>query len=110
MSDPVRNVRDMNERDDEVLVQTTPEGIPTAVHCNGRVWTVGAEPLRWYERTSWWNHVQRMPKGQGRVDVQVWRVQARLGHNLRSELVTMDLERDQPGGRWRLRTPVHVAA
>ncbi|AIY00742.1 hypothetical protein ART_1143 [Arthrobacter sp. PAMC 25486] len=73
------------------------------VRRNGRVWTVGAEPLRWYERTPWWNHVQRMPKGQGRVDVQVWRVQARLGRNQRSELVTMDLECDHQGGTWRMR-------
>lgn len=93
----------MMELAEEVLVETTGDGVPVAVRRNGRVWTVGAEPLRWYERTSWWNHVQRMPKGQGRVDVQVWRVQARLGHNQRNELVTMDLERDHHGGTWRLR-------
>lgn len=72
------------------------------VRRNGRVWTVDAEPLRWYERTPWWNQVQRMPEGQGRVDVQVWRVQARWRRNQRNELVTMDLERDHHGGTWRM--------
>ena len=91
---------------EEVLVETTADGAPVLVHRQGRVWRVGAEPLRWFERTSWWNHAQRMPKGRGRVDVQVWRVQARLGHNRRSELVTMDLERDHDGGVWRMRGPL----
>lgn len=93
----------MMELAEEVLVETTGDGVPVTVRRNGRVWTVGAEPLRWYERTPWWNQVRRMPKGQGRVDVQVWRVQARLGHNQRSELVTMHLERDHQGGTWRMR-------
>ncbi|MBP2414154.1 hypothetical protein JOF48_002953 [Arthrobacter stackebrandtii] len=88
---------------EEVLVETTDEGVPVRVHRNGRLWTVGAEPMRWYERTPWWEYMQRMPKGQGRVDVQVWRVQARLGQNMRSDLVTMDLECELEGGRWRMR-------
>lgn len=103
MSDPVRNVRGMTVLETEIMVQTTTAGVPTSVHCNGRLWRVAAEPVRWYERRPWWNQVQRMPKGQGRVDVQVWRVQARLGHNERSELVTMELERDHQGGQWRMR-------
>lgn len=109
MSDPARNVRGMKTAEEEILVRTDPAGVPTAVHRNGRVWIVGAEPVRWYERIEWWKHAQRMPKGQGRVDVQVWRLQARLGQNLRSELVTMELERDFDGGTWRMRGPLQMA-
>lgn len=96
------------------MVRTNPAGIPLAVHRNGREWLVGAEPVRWYERTEWWKHAKRMPKGQGRVDVQVWRVQARLGPNVRSELVTMHLERNTEVGHWRIRpkplSPAEAAA
>ena len=92
----------MNPSNEEVSVKTDPSGMPLSVHRSGRTWVVGAEPLRWYERTPWWNQVQRMPEGQGRVDVQVWRVQARWGRNQRNELVTMDLERDHHGGTWRM--------
>ncbi|WP_434612653.1 hypothetical protein [Arthrobacter sp. A5] len=53
---------------------------------------------------SWWESQRRMPKGLGRVDIEVWRVQARLGRNLRSELTTMELLRDQQGGGWKLRS------
>ena len=104
MSDPARSVHGMKVLGEEVYVETTPDGVPVTVERNGRVWRVGAEPVRWFERTSWWNHVQRMPKGQGRVDVLVWQVQARLGHNLRSELVTLDLECDHDSGRWHMRS------
>ena len=69
----------------------------------GREWLVGAEPVRWFERTEWWSEQRRMPKGLSRVDVEVWQVQARLGRNERSELTTMELLRD-PAGGWRLRT------
>ncbi|MDJ0316144.1 MULTISPECIES: hypothetical protein [Arthrobacter] len=95
---------------EEVTVTMTAAGVPAAVHRDGRVWLVGAEPVRWYERVEWWKHAQRMPKGQGRVDVQVWRLQARLGRNLRSELVTMELERDADGAPWRVRGPLQMAS
>jgi hypothetical protein len=45
-----------------------------------------------------------MPRGHGRVDVEVWQVQARVGRNVRSELTTMELLRDQLGGGWKLRS------
>ncbi|WP_427018320.1 hypothetical protein ACQCSX_07115 [Pseudarthrobacter sp. P1] len=88
---------------EHVLVRTTPAGAPLAVEHGGREWLVGAEPLRWYERINWWEGGARMPRGNGRVDVEVWRVQTRLGRNPGSELVTMDLLRDQLGGGWTLR-------
>jgi hypothetical protein len=75
-----------------------------AVEREGRNWLVGAEPVRWFERVNWWEQQQRMPKGLGRVDVEVWQVQARVGRNVRSELTTMELLRDQLGGGWKLRS------
>ncbi|MHA7270080.1 hypothetical protein [Arthrobacter sp. HLT1-20] len=88
---------------EHIEVRTSPAGVPVAVQRNGREWVVGAEPVRWFERIQWWQHALRMPKGQGRVDVQVWQVQARLGRNPRSELVTMELECDSFGDAWRVR-------
>ena len=52
---------------------------------------VGAEPVRWFERVSWWEAERRMPLGLSRVDVEVWRVQTRLGRNAGSALTTMEL-------------------
>lgn len=110
MSDPAGSVHAMNFSLAEVDVQTNTDGVPLTVHRNGREWIVGAEPLRWYERRQWWKQAQRMPKGHGRVDVQVWRIQARLGRNMRSDLVTMELECDATEGRWLMREPLSVAS
>jgi hypothetical protein len=88
---------------DYVVVKTSREGIPTAVVRGGREWAVAAETVRWFERVSWWEDQRRMPKGLGRVDVEVLQIQVRLGSNLRSALTTMVLERDGLGGGWRLR-------
>ncbi|MCZ2404840.1 hypothetical protein IV498_17075 [Paenarthrobacter sp. Z7-10] len=89
---------------EHIVVRTTAAGAPLAVRRAGREWLVGAEPLRWFERVNWWENQHRMPKGQGRMDVEVWQVQARLGRNARSGLTTMELLRDQQGGGWKLRT------
>ena len=59
---------------EHVIVRTGPEGLPTAVLSRGREWAVGAEPVRWYERVNWWEVNRRMPKGLGRVDVEVLQV------------------------------------
>lgn len=104
MSEPVRNVLAMKTLVERVVVRTTPAGQPAVVERAGRHWLVVEEPLRWFERINWWEGIApRMPKGQGRVDVEVWRVQARLGPNPRSELATLELERDPTGGGWCLR-------
>ncbi|MHA7291761.1 hypothetical protein ACX80V_19290 [Arthrobacter sp. MDT3-24] len=89
-----------------VVVKTAKDGSPTAVVSNGREWAVGADAVRWFERVSWWEAQRRMPKGLGRVDVEVLQVQVRLGRNPRSALTTMVLERDGLGGGWRLRESV----
>lgn len=89
---------------ERVVVRTTPAGQPVVVERAGREWLVAEDPLRWFERINWWEgQAARMPKGHGRVDVEVWRVQARLGRNPRSDLATLELERDPTVGSWRLR-------
>lgn len=93
-----------------VEVKTSREGIPTAVLSEGREWAVGAETVRWFERVSWWEAQRRMPKGLGRVDVEVLQVQVRLGSNPHSALTTMVLERDGQGGGWRKRESLASAA
>ena len=81
------------------MVKTCPAGRPQSVVSGGREWMVGAEPVRWFERVSWWEAERRMPKGLSRMDVEVWQIQARLGQNRGSSLTTMELIRDGLG-RW----------
>jgi len=95
---------------EHVMVRTDTAGLPLAVLRGGREWIVGAEPVRWYERVSWWEAERRMPRGLSRVDVEVWQVQVRLGRNRNSPLTTMELVRDGLGGGWRLRHASAVAA
>jgi hypothetical protein len=91
---------------EHVMVKTGPDGRPLAVVRGGREWNIGAEPVRWFERVSWWEAERRMPKGLSRVDVEVWQIQARLGRNHGSALTTMELIRDGLGGGWRLREAI----
>ncbi|WP_346960826.1 hypothetical protein [uncultured Arthrobacter sp.] len=95
---------------EHVMVKTGPDGYPLAVVRGGREWVVGAEPVRWFERVSWWEAERRMPRGLSRVDVEVWQVQVRLGKNPGSALTTMEIIRDGLGGGWRLREAVADAA
>lgn len=88
---------------EQIVVKTSAGGQPSELERGGRRWVIAEEPLRWFERIKWWERQNRMPKGFGLVDVEVWRVQARLGLNPQSELATMDLERDQISGGWSLR-------
>ncbi|MBX7444413.1 MULTISPECIES: hypothetical protein [unclassified Arthrobacter] len=95
---------------EHVIVRTDNNGMPTAVLAQGRQWSVGAEPVRWFERVNWWETNRRMPKGNSRVDVEVLQLQVRLGSNSRSALTTMYLQRDGLGGGWRLRESTVNAA
>jgi len=99
MSVPGRTVSGM----EHVLVTAGPDGRPHTVIRGGREWIISADPVRWFERVRWWEAERRMPRGLGRVDVEVWQVQARLGRNAGSALTTMELVRDGLGGGWRLR-------
>ena len=92
------------------MVRMDRDGTPTAVVSGGREWSVGAPPVRWFERVNWWEISRRMPKGSGGVDVEVLQVQVRLGRNRSSALATMLLERDGCGGGWRLRQALPAAA
>ena len=95
---------------EHVIVRTGTDGRPAAVLCYGREWSVGAVPVRWFERVKWWETRRRMPKGLSRVDVEVLQLQVRLGRNAGSALTTMLLERDGLGGGWRLREALADAA
>ena len=95
---------------EHVVLKTSASGAPTAVVTSGRQWAVSAEPVRWFERVSWWEAQRRMPRGLSRVDVEVLQVQVRLGSNPNSALTTMTLVRDGLGGSWRLRGSVADAA
>ncbi|WP_227471713.1 hypothetical protein [Paenarthrobacter sp. YJN-5] len=88
----------------DVDVTVNPEGIPVSFELEGRTWVVGAEPVRWYERRNWWETDRRMGRpGEARsIDVQVWQLQARLGRNPSSDLVTFEVIRDETG-RWLVR-------
>ncbi|WP_144659081.1 hypothetical protein [Paenarthrobacter nicotinovorans] len=95
---------------EHVYIRTTTHGGPAVVVRGGREWTIADEPVRWFERIPWWEEQKRMPRGAGRVDIEVLQVQVRLGSNLRSALATWELVRDGSGGGWCLRGEGVVAA
>lgn len=71
---------------------------------------MAVEPVRWYERVSWWETERRMPPGGCvRIDVVVWQVQARIGHNPKSDLVTFELVLGTDRETWTVRSKVAVA-
>lgn len=87
-----------------MTVDLTTSGQPCRVYRGGRVWIVGAVPVRWFERTRWWHDELRMSKGSRiGIDVEVWMVQVRLGRGRGSELVTWELVHHASTGRWKLR-------
>lgn len=89
---------------EEVEVRTSAAGVPVAVVRKGRVWTVGAEPVRWYERRPWWDEKKRMPLGgPSRIDVEIWQVQVRPYRAATHPLVTLELEHDRDSNDWRIR-------
>lgn len=95
---------------ESVEVQFTASGQPLRVRRQGRVWTVAAEPTRWFERFSWWESEKRAPKGSPfRIDSLVWQVQVSMGA-ASSDLLTWELVQHAPTGGWRVRELVSVAA
>lgn len=106
MSVPVRIVLAM-----ESIDVAAASGVPVSFVRDGRTWHVGAAPVRWFERVDWWVTAERMARGEmSRVDVEVWQVQARIGHNPRSPLVTFELVLGQDRKTWCVRSMDAVAA
>ncbi|MGA8789003.1 MAG: hypothetical protein WB535_08650 [Paenarthrobacter sp.] len=95
---------------EHVDIRSSAQGTPLVVLRGNREWRIVVEPVRWFERVSWWEQSRRMPRGQGRVDVEVWQVQVRLGNNVRSGIATWELVRDGAGGGWCLRGEEVAAA
>jgi hypothetical protein len=89
---------------ESVDVVCTPSGVPFQLSWAGRLYTVCAEPSRWYERRQWWAEEQRAPlgSGPGLVDHEIWRVQVRQEGIPEPETLTLDLTRHVGSGRWRL--------
>jgi hypothetical protein len=85
-----------------VEVACSPAGQPVRLVWGNRTYRIVAEPVRWYQRRSWWAEEQRaeLGRGAGLVDHEIWRVQVRLGE--RSQVRTLDLSRQGNPGRWRL--------
>lgn len=107
MSVAARSVVDM----EEIAVTTTPAAEPLSFVRDGRTWPVGPAPVRWFGRVSWWDRAQRMPLGQhARIDNEVCRVQARIGTNPRTPLVTFELVRGQDRETWSIRSKDAIAA
>lgn len=77
------------------------EGAPVAVEMDGRCWQVAADPATWFERAKWWEN-SWSPREAPAVEVQVWRLQVRLG-GARSQLRTLDVAHDRTGA-WKLLT------
>ncbi|BCW45916.1 hypothetical protein StoSoilB5_31000 [Arthrobacter sp. StoSoilB5] len=95
---------------EQVYIRSTSDGTATAVVRGCHEWQIAEEPFRWFERVPWWENSKRMPRGQGRVDVEVLQVQVRLGNNALSHLATWELVRDGSGGGWYLRGEELAAA
>ncbi|MDQ1623286.1 MAG: hypothetical protein QOH19_1704 [Actinomycetota bacterium] len=82
-------------------VRFTPAGAPLAVRHEGRVWAVAADPVRWFDRDSWWETRRTAAVGSGDlVSIEYWRVQVRLGSS--SALRTFTLRRNPLATRWLL--------
>ncbi len=101
----IPNVSDMESVD----IRTTVQGAPVAVQRGGQEWDVVAEPVRWFERVPWWEQSRRMPRGHGRVDIEIWQVQVAPGRGQHSGAVTWELVRNGDGA-WYLRGEEALAA
>ena len=93
---------------DDLVVETV-AAVPVSFVREGRAWNIAVEPVRWYERVSWWETEKRMPRGECiRIDVMVWQVQARIGHNPKSDLVTFELVLGTDRKTWTCRSMVTI--
>lgn len=93
---------------DDLVVETV-DGVPVSFVRDGGTWHVAVRPVVWFERTSWWETERRMPPGECvRIDVMVWQVQARIGHNPKSDLVTFELVLGTDRETWTCRSMVAI--
>ncbi len=85
-----------------VEVVCSPAGLPVRLIWQERGYTIGTEPVRWYERRRWWEEEARaeVGRGAGLVDHEIWRVQALI--NGKGPSCTFDLTHDLGSDRWRL--------
>lgn len=49
---------------EEIEVAITADGLPVSFVRHGKTWHVAVEPVRWYERVSWWETDTRL-RGRG---------------------------------------------
>jgi hypothetical protein len=90
---------------ENLTVSLSPGGVPIAFTVAGDSWRVTEEPVRWYERTAWWETESRMPREHGRIDVEVWQLQANNDvAGSATSSVTFVLVRNQNTGEWHLRS------
>lgn len=107
-----------------ITVECPPGGTPVRLWWRGECWSVGPEPLCWYERRPWWERETRVPPGEGVgvVDTRIWRLQVkREGDRGRAGVsaglsgaghsgagtddagwLTLDVVQQRPGGQWRV--------
>lgn len=84
-----------------VDVRFSTTGRPLAVRHDGRLWVITEDPVRWFERDSWWQTRTSAPVGVGNiVDIEFWRVQVKLSSN--SALRTFLLRREPASTKWLL--------
>jgi hypothetical protein len=86
----------------EVIVSAS--GVPVELVLDGVRWVVGIEPIRWFERVSWWETKTRMStRGDGsRIEVEVWQLQAYPAAGDPTDLMTYEIVRDE--GKWSVRS------
>jgi hypothetical protein len=90
---------------ESLTVSLSPDGVPMAFTVAGDSWRVVEEPVRWYERTPWWETETRMQRDHGRIDVEVWQLQAsHSAAGSAASSVTFVLVRNQNTGEWHLRS------
>ncbi|GAA2868127.1 hypothetical protein [Paenarthrobacter ilicis] len=93
-----------------VEVRTTELGAPSTITRNGHDWDIVVEPTRWFERIPWWETSKRMPRGHGRVDVEVWLVQVIPWGREKHDPVTWEVVCSGDGQEWHLRAELALAA
>lgn len=93
---------------ESIEVVCAASGQPIRLRWQNREYRIAADPVRWFERRSWWVEELRAERGRGAglVDHEIWRLQVRLSSG--SEIRTLDVSHRVDTGRWRV-VKVHDA-